>query len=58
MPRVERFKTEEEVNQAYSEALRGGIVGASKWGCVGAIAGAAAYTFSPIYRGLTIQFKV
>jgi hypothetical protein len=58
MARIQRFKTEEEVNQAYSEAVRGGVVGAAKWGFVGAVAGAAAYTFSPVYRGLTIQFKV
>jgi hypothetical protein len=30
----------------------------SKWGLVAATLGGAGYAISPIYRGLTIQFKV
>jgi hypothetical protein len=58
MPSTQQFKSEQEVNEAYSEALRGGVVGASKWGLVAALAGAAAFAVSPVYRGLTVQFKV
>ena len=30
----------------------------SQWGLVGAMLGAAGYAFSPVYRGLTTQFKM
>lgn len=30
----------------------------SQWGIGAALLGGAAYVYSPIYRGLTIQFKV
>jgi len=58
MPSTQEFKSDREVNEAYSEALRGGTVGAAKWGFVAAVLGATAYAVSPIYRGLTVQFKV
>jgi hypothetical protein len=58
MPSTQHYKPDHEVNQAYTEALRGGLVGASKWGGVAAIAAATAYAMTPVYRGLTIQFKV
>ncbi|KAK6836703.1 hypothetical protein PG995_006230 [Apiospora arundinis] len=47
-----------DVTEAQWEATRGAAIGAAKWGAASAILGAAAYAFSPIYRGLTIQFKV
>jgi hypothetical protein len=58
MPSTQRYKSEEEVNEAYSEALRGGVVGAAKWGLVAAVAAAAGFAVSPLYRGITVQFKV
>jgi hypothetical protein len=30
----------------------------AQWGLFGAVVGAAGYAFSPLYRGLTVQFKV
>ncbi|OCL10805.1 hypothetical protein AOQ84DRAFT_314866 [Glonium stellatum] len=49
---------DEEMNNAAWEAARGATTGAVKWGLYAGAAGAAAYAFSPMYRGLTIQFKV
>ncbi|EPE34120.1 hypothetical protein GLAREA_07133 [Glarea lozoyensis ATCC 20868] len=40
------------------EAGKGAVIGASKWGIVFGGLGGAGYALSPIYRGLTIQFKV
>ncbi|KAH8600930.1 hypothetical protein B0O99DRAFT_681788 [Bisporella sp. PMI_857] len=48
----------EEANDAAWEAGRGALVGATKWGAVAALLGGAGYAISPIYRGLTFQFKV
>ncbi|PMD28412.1 hypothetical protein NA56DRAFT_640062 [Hyaloscypha hepaticicola] len=48
----------DEANSAAWEAGRGAVGGAVKWGVGTAILGAAGYAMSPIYRGLTIQFKV
>ncbi|MCJ1363257.1 hypothetical protein MMC16_002364 [Acarospora aff. strigata] len=48
----------EEANAAAWEAARGAVVGAAKWGAATALLGAAGYLLSPIYRGLTVQFKV
>lgn len=50
--------SDEELNTAAWAAMRGAVVGAAKWGIFAAIAGALAYKFSPVYRGITIQFKV
>ncbi|KAK5166123.1 uncharacterized protein LTR77_008384 [Saxophila tyrrhenica] len=47
-----------ELNDAAWVAARGATVGAAKWGLFSAAAAAVAYNFSPIYRGLTFQFKV
>jgi len=49
---------DEEVNGAAWAAGRGAVVGAAKWGVFSAVAGLAAFQFSPLYRGLTFQFKV
>ena len=40
------------------EATRGAIYGALKWGAVTAVLGGIGYAVSPLYRGLTVQFKV
>lgn len=40
------------------EATRGAIYGALKWGAVTAALGGLGHAVSPVYRGLTIQFKV
>ncbi|RDL35016.1 Uncharacterized protein BP5553_06947 [Venustampulla echinocandica] len=47
-----------EADSAAWEAGRGAITGAAKWGFVFAGLGGVGYGISPIYRGLTIQFKV
>ncbi len=47
-----------DAKQAQREAARGAAIGAVKWGAASAILGGAGYVFSPIYRGLTVQFKV
>ncbi|KAL8887707.1 MAG: hypothetical protein Q9215_004744 [Flavoplaca cf. flavocitrina] len=51
-------RTPEELSAARSEALRGAAVGAAKFGIVTAFLGLGGTLFSPIYRALTIQFKV
>ena len=48
----------EEANQASWEACKGALSGAFKWGVATAMVGGLGYAVSPIYRGLTIQFKV
>lgn len=49
---------DEEAVDAGWEATRGALYGAVKWGAVTAVLGGIGYAVSPIYRGLTIQFKV
>lgn len=51
------MKDEEAVNASWA-AGRGAAYGALKWGAVMGVLGGAGYALSPIYRGLTIQFKV
>lgn len=48
----------EEAADASWEASRGAIAGAAKWGLATAVLGGIGYAVSPVYRGLTIQFKV
>ncbi|KAI1305610.1 hypothetical protein F5Y03DRAFT_146463 [Xylaria venustula] len=48
----------EEAKEAQMEAVRGAGTGALKWGAAAAFLGGLGYATSPIYRGLTIQFKV
>ncbi|KAL8931464.1 MAG: hypothetical protein Q9211_006944 [Gyalolechia sp. 1 TL-2023] len=43
---------------ANSAALRGATVGAAKYGLVSLLLGVVGTFTSPIYRGLTVQFKV
>ena len=47
-----------ELEDAQWEAARGAVQGAVKWGAFSAALGGVAYAYSPLYRGLTIQFKV
>lgn len=49
---------DEEAVEASWEAARGAAYGALKWGAAMAVLGGAGYALSPIYRGLTVQFKV
>ncbi|KAK4190684.1 hypothetical protein QBC35DRAFT_377302 [Podospora australis] len=57
MPSANDIKHEEAVDASWA-ATRGAISGALKWGVGTAILGGMGYAFSPLYRGLTIQFKV
>ncbi|KAK6086248.1 hypothetical protein SCUP234_02461 [Seiridium cupressi] len=47
-----------EANEAQRQAVRGAGLGAIKWGFASAILSGLGYAVSPVYRGLTIQFKV
>ncbi|KAF3770875.1 hypothetical protein M406DRAFT_354610 [Cryphonectria parasitica EP155] len=49
---------DDEVSGAAWEATWGAVYGAVKWGAFTGILGGIGYLTSPIYRGLTIQFKV
>lgn len=48
----------EEADLASKEAVKGGVMGALKWGAGAAVLGAIGYAMSPVYRATTIQFKV
>jgi hypothetical protein len=48
----------QEADEASWEAMRGAVYGAFKWGLPTALLGGLGYAVSPVYRGLTIQFKV
>ncbi|CAG8962056.1 hypothetical protein HYALB_00010249 [Hymenoscyphus albidus] len=48
----------EDAQGAAWEGGRGAVIGAAKWGVVFGGLGGLGYAMSPIYRGLTIQFKV
>ncbi|KAH6686319.1 hypothetical protein F5X68DRAFT_262119 [Plectosphaerella plurivora] len=47
-----------EADDAAWEATKGAFVGAARWGAGAAVVGLLGYKFSPVYRGLTFQFKV
>ncbi|KAH7074599.1 hypothetical protein BKA63DRAFT_316633 [Paraphoma chrysanthemicola] len=51
------LEKDDETNQAAWEAAKGAAWGGTKWGAAFAIFGGVAYTLSPLYRGLTVQFK-
>jgi len=57
MPSINDSKHDEATDASW-EATRGAISGAVKWGIGTAILGGLGYAMSPVYRGLTIQFKV
>lgn len=48
----------EEAKEATWEAGRGAVIGSLKWGAVAAVIAGVGQTAYPLYRGLTIQFKV
>ncbi len=48
---------DEEATQASREAAKGGAYGALKYGLAAAVLGGIGFYVSPVYRGLTIQFK-
>ena len=48
----------EDASEAQWVAARGAVTGAVKWGAATAALGGVAWAFSPLYRGLTVQFKV
>ncbi|KAK8199489.1 hypothetical protein HDK77DRAFT_137063 [Phyllosticta capitalensis] len=58
MRRHGSLEKDEEINSAAWVAARGAGVGAAKWGIYSAVLAGAGWMFSPIYRNLTIQFKV
>ncbi|KAL1304396.1 hypothetical protein AAFC00_003396 [Neodothiora populina] len=58
MTRTRGHLDSEETNAAAWEATRGAVTGAARWGVYSAVLGGLAYAASPVYRGLTIQFKV
>jgi hypothetical protein len=57
MPSINENKHEEAVDASW-EATRGAVSGAVKWGIASALLGGIGYALSPVYRGLTVQFKV
>ena len=56
--RAHKALDSDDANEAQWEAARGAVSGAVKWGAATAALGGAAWALSPLYRGLTIQFKV
>ncbi len=56
--RTHDLAKDEEANQASWEALRGAGYGLVKYGSAMAMISGAGFALSPIYRGLTVQFKV
>jgi hypothetical protein len=46
-----------EARQASHVAARGALVGALTWGAAGLVLAGIGQAYSPLYRGLTIQFK-
>ncbi|KAF3064503.1 putative imidazoleglycerol-phosphate dehydratase protein [Daldinia childiae] len=56
--RAHKALESDDAKEAQWEAARGAAVGAVKWGAASAVLGGIGYVFSPLYRGLTVQFKV
>ncbi|KAK3673676.1 hypothetical protein LTR78_006581 [Recurvomyces mirabilis] len=52
------LKGDKELDEAAWVAGRGAVIGALKWGLFSAAAGGLGFALSPLYRGLTFQFKV
>lgn len=48
----------EEARRASMTAARGALIGGVKWGLIGLALAGVGQLYSPLYRGLTIQFKV
>ncbi|KAI4289122.1 MAG: hypothetical protein L6R35_001618 [Caloplaca aegaea] len=58
MPTLSSHHPTEEQSAANSAALRGAIVGAAKYGIASLALALVGTVISPVYRNLTIQFKV
>ncbi|KAI6080431.1 hypothetical protein F4821DRAFT_265902 [Hypoxylon rubiginosum] len=56
--RAHKALESEDAKEAQWEAARGAAIGAVKWGAASAVLGGVGFVFSPLYRGLTVQFKV
>ncbi|KAI4860544.1 hypothetical protein F4820DRAFT_106255 [Hypoxylon rubiginosum] len=56
--RAHKALESDDAKEAQWEAARGAAVGAVKWGAASAVLGGVGFVFSPLYRGLTVQFKV
>ncbi|KAI0377918.1 hypothetical protein F5Y04DRAFT_167850 [Hypomontagnella monticulosa] len=56
--RAHKALESDDTKEAQWEATRGAAVGAVKWGAASAVLGGLGYVLSPVYRGLTIQFKI
>ncbi|KAI0852289.1 hypothetical protein F5Y00DRAFT_258696 [Daldinia vernicosa] len=56
--RAHKALESDDAKEAQWEAARGAAVGAVKWGAASAVLGGLGYAFSPLYRSLTVQFKV
>ncbi|KAI1415401.1 hypothetical protein F5Y13DRAFT_157308 [Hypoxylon sp. FL1857] len=56
--RAHKALESDDATEAQWEAARGAAVGAVKWGAASAVLGGIGYIVSPLYRGLTPQFKV
>jgi hypothetical protein len=49
---------DEEVKEGAREGMRGAAIGGLKYGVAMLILGGIGQAMSPLYRGLTIQFKL
>ncbi|RPB16047.1 hypothetical protein P167DRAFT_532519 [Morchella conica CCBAS932] len=58
MPNPTSGRRTGEADIAAMEAAKGAVNGAARWGAVSVVAGVIAYFTSPLFRGLTPQFKV
>ncbi len=58
MPTLASRRTTAEQTAAHSAALRGAAVGAAKFGGASLILAVVGTLVSPLYRNLTVQFKV
>ncbi|XXH00143.1 Origin recognition complex subunit 2 [Hypoxylon texense] len=56
--RAHKALESEDAKEAQWEAARGAAIGAVKWGAASAVLGGVGFVLSPLYRGLTVQFKV
>ncbi|SPN97650.1 uncharacterized protein DNG_01163 [Cephalotrichum gorgonifer] len=58
MPRHTDPLKNDEASEASWEAAKGLVSGGLKWGAVAAVLGGISHKMYPLYRGLTVQFKV
>ncbi|KAI5849480.1 hypothetical protein DFP73DRAFT_591743 [Morchella snyderi] len=58
MPNPTSGRRTGDADIAAMEAAKGAANGAARWGAISVVAGVIAYFTSPLFRGLTPQFKV